>query len=265
MSDQALQPVEQKTVAFYDDTLMAIRATDGNLYVAIRHMCEALGLTVAPQTRRIKRDEILADGYRGVTNLVTPGGRQTYGMLRVDLVPMWLTGIRVKSVKEELREKLKVFKREAAKVLWEAFQEGRLTAEPPLELLLATDSPAAQAYRLAQAMMELARNQLLLEARMDEVDVRFTDHEERLEELEAKLGDPGRHVTPDQASQISQAVKTVAMILSKQSGSNQYGSVYGELYRRFGITSYKQLPASQYQQAMNWLTEWHESLTQEAF
>ena len=44
--------------------------------------------------------------------------------------------------------------------------------------------------------------------------------------------------------QISQAVKTVAMKLSKASGRNEYGGVYGELYRKFGITSYKQLPVA---------------------
>ena len=57
--------------------------------------------------------------------------------------------------------------------------------------------------------------------------------------------------TEEQASQISQAVKTVAMTLSKASGSNQYGAVYGELYRKFGITSYKLLPAKRFNEAMS--------------
>ena len=55
------------------------------------------------------------------------------------------------------------------------------------------------------------------------------------------LGDTGRYVTEDQASQISQAVKTVALKLGKKSGRNEYGAVYGELYRKFGVPGYKQL------------------------
>ena len=113
MTDKSLLPIDQRQIDFYGDELTAVLAEDKHVYVAIRHMCDALGLTVAPQTRRIKRDEILADGYQGVTVLVTPGGRQTYGMLRADLVPMWLTGIRVASVREDLREKLTKFKKEA--------------------------------------------------------------------------------------------------------------------------------------------------------
>ena len=60
--------------------------------------------------------------------------------------------------------------------------------------------------------------------------------------------------------QLSQAVKTVAMKLSKASGRNEYGGVYGELYRKFGITSYKQLPAAKFDEAMSWLNEWRESI-----
>ena len=52
--------------------------------------------------------------------------------------------------------------------------------------------------------------------------------EERLGRVEATLGDPGHAVTPDQASQISQAVKAVAMELSKKSSRNEYGGVHGE-------------------------------------
>lgn len=99
----------------------------------------------------------------------------------------------------------------------------------------------------------MARQQLLLESRLD-------THEDRLEAIEATLGDPGRHITPDQAMQLSQAVKTVALKLSKASGRNEYGGVYGELYRKFGITSYKELPAAKYEDAMSWLNEWRESV-----
>lgn len=37
--------------------------------------------------------------------------------------------------------------------------------------------------------------------------------------------------------------------------------MYGELYRKFGITGYKQLPARRFQEAMGFLTEWHENVT----
>jgi hypothetical protein len=84
---------------------------------------------------------------------------------------------------------------------------------------------------------------------------------QRIEELEATLGDPIRQVTPDQASQISQAVKAVAIVYGKQTGRNEFGGVYGELYRKFGITSYKLLPAKKFDVAMGWLADWYSQVT----
>jgi len=52
-------------------------------------------------------------------------------VLRVDLVPLFLTGISTISIADaSQRPKLERFQDEAARVLWEAFQQGRLTSEP---------------------------------------------------------------------------------------------------------------------------------------
>ena len=257
MSDEkAVVPVDEKQVDFYGDELTAVRL-DSDIYVSVRHLCDALGLDRASQARRMRRDEILVDGYKGGVMVTSPGGRQRTGMLRVDLVPFWLAKVDVSRVREEIKPKLIKYQKEVVKVLWEAFQEGRLTAEPPFEDLLAQDTPEAQAYRIIQGMLQLARSQVLMRAQIE-------DNTRRLEVIETQLGDPGRRVTPDQASQISQAVKTVAMRLSKASGRNEYGGVYGEMYRKFGITSYKELPAAKFDEALGWLNQWRESIEGDA-
>lgn len=258
-SEKSLTVVEQREVTFYGDELVAVRSADGDVYVAVRQMCDALGLDRRGQVRRIKRQPILEEGYTGGVITSPPGekgggGPQQAGLLRVDLVPLWLAGIDTKRVRPEIRDKLERYQREAARVLWEAFQEGRLTGSPTFDELLETNSPAVKAYKMALAIVELARNQVLIESELK-------DHSRRLEAIEATLGDPGRNVTAEQASQISQAVKAVAMKLSEQSGRNEYGGVYGELYRKFSITSYKLLPANRFQEAMDWLTNWYQSIT----
>jgi hypothetical protein len=89
----------------------------------------------------------------------------------------------------------------------------------------------------------------------------LVNHEQRLEEIETTLGDSGRFVTPDQAMQISQAVKTIAAEIRKRTKKNEYGAMYGQLYREFGITSYKQLPANKFDDAMAWLTDMYRRVT----
>lgn len=102
----SLVVIEQREVEFYGDELTAVRAADGHIYVSVRHLCDALGLDRAAQVRRIKRQAILLDAYQGGAILTSPsmqgtgGGRQQLGMMRVDVVPLFLTGISVNSVYE---------------------------------------------------------------------------------------------------------------------------------------------------------------------
>ena len=257
MSD--IQIVEQKLVTLYNDELLAVRTEDNQVYVSINQMCEALGIAAPMQRRRVREHEILAEGY-AIGPIITEGGKQQAALLRADLVPLWLVGIQIKSVREDVQPKLKLFIKRAAAVLAEAFQEGRLTAEPGFDDLLARDTPAAQAYKMASAIMKMARQQLLLESRVDTHDARLSQHESRLESIETALGNPEGQVTPEQAMQISQAVKAVSHELGKKSRRNEYGGVYGELYRRYAINSYKNLPKDKYEDAMAWLNEWLQSL-----
>jgi hypothetical protein len=168
-------------------------------------------------------------------------------------VPLWLSGISPNRVKEEIQEKLVLFQRRAAKILWESFQSGELTADSTFDDLLAQDSPEVQAYKMLQGMLQLARNQIVIRSQL-------VDHENRLEAIEEQLAAPAHVVTQTQAMQLSQAVKAVAIALGKQTKRNEFGGVYGEMYRKFEITSYKALPARKFEECLSWLTEWHQSV-----
>lgn len=264
----ALIPIAQKQVVFYGDTLVAVLVQPEpgikpEIYVPVKPLADALGLDWAGQYQRINRDEVLAEqAYLVRIDDHNPqGGRPDQLCLPLEFIPGWLFGLQASRVKPELRDKIILFRRECYRVLAEAFQEGRLTAEPPFSELLQRDSPAAQAYRMATAVMELARHQLLLESRLETQEQRLDNVTERLEMMEAQLGDESRNVSQDQATQLSQAVKAIALEMSKRSGRNEYGGVYGEFYRKFGITSYKLLPARRFREAMDWLNQWYESLT----
>ncbi len=275
--EKALVPVEQKQVIFNDDEITAVLVQEGNyreVFVSIRQMCDRLGVSYQGQMRRINDDPVLAKQVKGVNITFTPiaargGGEQTTNCLPIDYLNGWLFGINANRVKPEVRARLIVYQEKCYKALAEAFREGRLTTDSDLdELLQTSESGAAQAYRMLQALVKLARQQFFMEARIGEQSRRIDMHDqqlaayaERLEEIEIILGDPGRHVTPEQASQISQAVKAIAMKLGDRSGRNEYGGVYGELYRRFGITAYKELPASRFDAAMDFLNDWHARLT----
>lgn len=95
---QTLQAIMQKNVYFLDDELVAVRAIDEHIYVSIRHLCAALGLDRYGQVQRIRRQPVLNDGHYQI-EIETDGGKQTTNMLRVDLVPLWLSGINTNRIR----------------------------------------------------------------------------------------------------------------------------------------------------------------------
>ena len=265
---QALIPLEQKDVLFYEDEITAVRVRRGEVaqvYVPLRPIVELLGLDWSGQLRRLRNDPVLAQEVESV-RVDTAGGPQQMPCLPLDMLNGWLFGINANRVKEAVRERLVRYQRDCYRVLFEAFEEGRLSTMADAtfqELLEQNDSEAVEAYRMLQAMIKMARNQIIIESRLTRQDDRLEQHERRLEQLEERF-DSGDTIGEGQASQISQGVKAVAMQLSKQTGRNEYGGVYGELYRRFEITSYKLLPASRFQEAMDFLNQWYASLTSDA-
>lgn len=275
MSEKALVPVEEKQVTFYEDDLTAVRTDDGTIYVPIRPICGLLGVAWDPQRRRIGRDPVLSEASKGVTVTVTPssedgrgGGPQVMTCLPLKYLPGFLFGLNASRVKKELRGKIIRYQKECYDVLAEAFQEGRLTSDPAFsELLDMADPDVVQAYQIAEAVVKLARNQIMLEARLSgRIDVhqsRLEDHDQRLELIEATLGDEDRYITEKQATAINQAVRSIGLVLSKKSGRNEYGACWGEFYRKFGVSKYRHLPAAKFDEAMKWLAEWYSSLTDE--
>lgn len=267
MEKKALQIIEQRGVDFYGDRILAVAArpaTDpaapAEVYIPLKPICDLLGVDWSAQYRRLNRDPVLSRQTTSIAITATQiGDDQSRQMvsLPLDYLNGWLFGINADRVKPELRERVIRYQENCYRVLAEAFREGRLTAEST-DIMAGVSPETIQAVQLAQAVLALARNQALLESRLGG---RLDNVEQRLETVEATLGDPGRYVTQEQASMISQAVKAVALEFGKKTGRNEHGSVYGELYRKYGVTGYKMLPARRFEEVMKWLTSWHEELT----
>ncbi len=255
--------IEQKYVELYGDEVTAVRCDDGQIYVSVNPMCAALGLNAQAQRKRMNRHKVLKQGVTGLPNVMTPGGLQFGYVLRVDLVPLWLSGVQVSSVKEDIQPKLYNLQLNAGRILWEAFQSGELSLEEDFNVLLQQDTPAVDAYKTAVALMKLAKNQVLLEGKLSHHGERLDDLDKRLTNIEADMHQDERTITEEQATQISQAVRAIGLHLTKTTGENQYGKVWGEFYRKFGVSKYRHLSTAKFDKAMTFLSEWYAQLTDE--
>lgn len=262
--------VEQREIRFYDDEILAVKTGDGAVYVPVRPICDLLGVDWTAQYRRIQRDDILNEVSMSIAvmaTLIDPSsrGRHSQDMICLPLEYLngWLFGINANRVKSEVREKLLKYKRDVYRVLYEAFGKNMITAasDPHIDARLEGETPSAVAYRQAMAIANIARQQVIIEARLESAESHLFDHENRIQILEANHGDDSRYITNSQAVQIAQGVKQIALVLSRNSGQNAFGGVYGELHRRFEIPSYQQLPKARFDEAMHYLRDWWQALT----
>lgn len=149
--------IEQKTVLFYEDDVTAVIIdADGRrqVYIPLRSICDRLGLDWSAQTRRINRDEILAEEVLGVAVMTTPspdgrgGGIQEMLCLPLEMLNGWLFGINASRVNNDIRPALLRYQRECYRVLYKATQEGRLSADVGFdELLTLTSADTVEAYQ----------------------------------------------------------------------------------------------------------------------
>ncbi|MFQ5400523.1 MAG: phage antirepressor N-terminal domain-containing protein [Anaerolineae bacterium] len=265
MAEKALVPVEERTVVFYDDELTAVLVQEGDqtqVFVPLRPICKFLGVAWSPQRRRVNQNPILSEVVRSVTVTVTEAGQRGQMLcLPLDYLNGWLFGINATRVKAEVRERLLRYQRECYRVLAQAFTARTAAADlsPSMATLVQVREMGRAIMQMAEEQMEFERRLSTTETRLERAAVIVGELGQRVASLEERVA-PGKPVTEEQASQISQAVKAVALA----SPQKNFGAVYGELYRKFGITSYKLLPAKRFDEAMKFLTEWHQSLAGDA-
>lgn len=260
----ALVPIEERQVDFYgDDITAALVETTGEgqplVYVPIRPICEYLGLSWTGQLQRLKRDPVLSKEQGGCVIHTPKGGSQEMICLPLEMLPGWLFGVSSARVKPELQDKIIRYQRECFRVLWQAFQVEALADQSgpaPSAGLLQIREMGLAIVKMAEEQIELERNVNRAHSRLDQAALAFKALDQRVTGIEKKLT-PASRISDEQAAEVSQAVKALAEYLTTQDKSkNHYQSVFQELYRRFGVSSYKNLRADQFSTVLKFLEDW---------
>lgn len=110
-----------KEVIFNNVTLLGVELLDNKIYVAIKKICNDLGIDSSSQYQRIKRDDTLKDGTVIITIPDNKGINQNTLCLDIDYLPMFLIGIQADRCNQEARPYLKEFKLKAKDKLSEVF------------------------------------------------------------------------------------------------------------------------------------------------
>lgn len=122
------------TIQFHNQILITFEQGD-QYYVAMKPVCENIGLDWAAQYSRMKRDEVLNSTVVIITTVAEDGRNREMICLPIDYLNGWLFGIDVKRVKPEIRELLITYKRECYKALADYWFKGKAERNLQVEQL----------------------------------------------------------------------------------------------------------------------------------
>ncbi len=277
--ENILIPTNEQSVDFYGDEITTALVTVENgtqVYVPLRPICEYLGLSWSGQYERVTRDLVLSQEVKFVRVTRTKQrGNPNVVCLPLEFLNGWLFGVNAARVKPELKEKVLRYQRECHKILSHAFQIETYSTEnsrsSPFDTLeqlrhlgLAIASMAEQQIEMEQRINtrldHAAKIDQYLSTRLDRAAQVVSNIERRLNIVEHKFS-PQMLITDEQAEEISTSVKALAeLITAHDPNKNHYQSIFAELYRRFGVSSYKNIHFDQYERVLLFLEDWRKSV-----
>lgn len=116
------------TVDFHGQSLVAV-LIDGQPYVAMKPICENIGLQWEAQQKRIQRNPVLSRGM-SIMDMPSKGGIQQTLCLPLDMLNGWLFGVDVNRVREEIRPRLIQYQKECFGVLYRHFMPAPAEQRP---------------------------------------------------------------------------------------------------------------------------------------
>lgn len=130
------------SVEFHGNPILTFN--DGQtIRVAMKPVCEGIGLQWEAQLKRIKRHSILAEGM-SIMDIPSEGGIQLAVTLPLDMLNGWLFGVEPNKVRPEIKDKLIEYQRECFSVLHDYW--AKKSQPTPASLPAIPQTPETQDY-----------------------------------------------------------------------------------------------------------------------
>jgi P22_AR N-terminal domain/ORF6C domain len=259
------RPVEQLPVPLFDGVVLAVRDRESNIYLGLRDLCMTLSLDVSSQRRRIVANESL---HLKPFRVLLDRQFRSMDFLLLDDLSLWLLGIQERRVGANVRERLSYIKRYLETAVRTAFAQVTGLPEGPssdIEELRELD-------RIEQALKvleELGHRQATLEASQDRARMAFRDLTTVVQELRTRIAtleqQARSRISPTQRNTLYRMVQHWGTARAERDSRLTTGTAirktWVELNTRFGITTYTDLPAARFDEAVQFIKQQFMALT----
>jgi len=291
---------QRRVTLMGEDEVVAARVAPDLIYLPLRPLCENLGVGYPAQFARIKKDEVLAEGLRRLKIQTAGGTQTMQclelegvplwlamiepGRVRADLRDRLLV------YKRWVRKRVwEAFARETGLVdLAPAAPTDADPADPggAIRSLEQIREMGFAIARMAEQQIAHERRLGTVEARVAGLDGRLVTAEdlatrthlrvdraaqvmgETLRELRAvraRLA-PGNVISEEQAGVVKDMIAAIAAEMTRRQADaasgrvSPYGALFGELHRRYRVTSYHNIRVEDYPAVLAWLRSYQETL-----
>ncbi len=155
-----------KNVDVMGDSIKAAKDADGNIWVGVRWVCDALDMTegqMKRQIKNIKKDMVFEKEGSNQIPLPTDGGIKEVFCIRNDFVPLWLAKIQITEKTREERpdfaQKLMQYQLKAKDILADAFLPNGGAA--PMQVCNPSEIPLGELASFLKIMDRVAHRQNL--------------------------------------------------------------------------------------------------------
>ena len=274
-SDEAQIPREQLPIALFEGVALAVRAADGHIYLAVRDLCTTLDLIVSSQLRTIRADDRL---HLVPFRLRIDRQVRTLECLLLDDMPLWLIKVRPPRGNTQAAERLHYVQTYLIASVRSAF--AALTGLPDAPSNQIEDLQELDAFEPSlQVLRALVERQTHIEQSQDRAREAWRDIAAQIrelkgvlplvEDLRTRLQEVERQLqqrmSPDQRNTIYRLVQTYGEARATRSGQSRPGveirKSWAEFNARFGIATYTDLPASRFDEAVQFVKAQYRALT----
>jgi hypothetical protein len=266
-------PSEQLPITLFDAVVLAVRAEDGTISLAIRDMCQALAIDVSTQLRRIRAHSVLSEGVARF-RVMTAGGMQPQEFLELELIPTWLLMINAARVSDSVRPRLLWLQRYIVREVYRVF--AALVGLPEQESRQIED--LADLGRLNAAINELADHQQALESRQGAIETSQDQGRQAWRDLRADIRAiasrvaaieqrVGGVISREQRGYLYQLVQAWGAAKAAReprlSKSAAYAACWTLIKAKYRIARYEDLPSTKYADCVAFIQQSYRALTGE--
>jgi hypothetical protein len=266
-------PAEQLPITLFDAVVLAVRADDGTISLAIRDVCQALAIDFSTQLRRIRNQAVLAEGLARF-RIATSGGAQAQDFLELERVPTWLLMINAARVGAPVRPRLLWLQRYIVREVYRSF--ATLAGLPEDASRQIEDLVDLQ--RFNTAITELADHQEALEARQGALETSQDQARQAWRDLRAEIRaiaqriatierQVGGVISREQRGYLYQLVQAWGAAKASReprlSKAAAYAACWTLLKAKYRFARYEDLPAVKYADCIAFVRQSYQALTGE--